>query len=53
VLEPQLSAIEPLTAEELARTSRIGAGVDLEDLERRAAELADALQGNPREGSGP
>jgi hypothetical protein len=53
VLEQQLSAFEPLTAEELARAIRIGADVDLEHLVRRAAELADALQGNSREGSGP
>jgi hypothetical protein len=53
VLEQQLNAFEALTAGELACTSRIGTDVDLEDLERRAAELADTLEGNPREGSGP
>jgi hypothetical protein len=53
VLEQRLSAFEPLTAGEPACTIRIGTDVDLEHLERRAAEVADALQGNSREGSGP
>jgi predicted kinase len=44
VLEHQLGAFEPLTAEELIFTIRIDTDTELDRLDRRVAEVADALR---------